>query len=205
MIWCTTKQAEDLIVPSFLEKFWRMFSCESWFRTAAESWIVSDAVGSADAVAILGGDPGLRSVAAAEYYQKGLVRRVLISAGHSLVYLKPDVSRQVAAVRLGVPESAIDVFGTNPLNTYLEAVALKKWALENGADCIIVPTEIFSARRVRWIFGRKLAEIGTRVLVPAVNTEFYGRNNYWESDQALHSFRTEVLKYFYYRLKYWRA
>jgi uncharacterized SAM-binding protein YcdF (DUF218 family) len=190
-------------VPSFLENFWCFLNRESWFRTAAEFWIISDAVESADAVAILGGDPGPRSLAAAEYYQKGLVRRVLISAGHSLVYLRPSVSRQVAAVRLGVPESAIDVFGTNPLNTYLEAVALKKWVLENGADCIIVPTEIFSARRVRWIFSRKLAAIGTRVLVPAVDTEYYGRDNYWESDQALHAFRTEVLKYLYYRLKYW--
>jgi uncharacterized SAM-binding protein YcdF (DUF218 family) len=175
---------------------------EALFRALADFWIVSDAVEPADLVVLLGGDPGCRSLAAAQYYRRGLVQRVLISAGHSLAYLRPKIARQIAAVKLGVPESAVRIFGENPMNTNLEAVALQKWILSNATDSVIVPTELFSARRVRWILRRKLAASGTRVIVPALETEYYKLSDYWESDQALNSFKTEFFKYLYYRLRY---
>jgi hypothetical protein len=53
------------------------------FRVATDLWIVSDTVSAAEAVAVLGGGLKTRALAAAEYYRKGLVQRILISnVGH---------------------------------------------------------------------------------------------------------------------------
>jgi uncharacterized SAM-binding protein YcdF (DUF218 family) len=58
-------------------------------------------------------------------------------------------------LKLGVPATAIATFGTANKNTRDEAVALREWAERNTASAFIIPTEFFSARRVRWIFRRE--------------------------------------------------
>ena len=37
------------------------------------------------------------------------------------------------------------------------AVALRKWADGHGTAALIIPTEVFGARRVRWMFHREFA------------------------------------------------
>src|SRR5262249_44352937 len=129
-------------------------------RTAAELWIVSDQPATADAVAILGGGLEHRPFAAAEYYKQGLVEKVLVSnIGSSRAERLGVLQSHVEANRkvlltLGVPETAIEVFGSGLSNTYEEALALRDWAARAGARSIIVPTEIFPARRVRWMLHR---------------------------------------------------
>ena len=88
-----------------MENFEYWLKRELLLRAAANYWIVSDPVGPADAVAILGGDPGPRGVAAAEYYRKGLVHKVLISGGHSLISSKPSLARRRLAVEMSVPRT----------------------------------------------------------------------------------------------------
>src|SRR5205807_2086137 len=48
-------------------------------RSAANLWIVSDPIETADAVAIFGGGLPSRPFAAAEYYRRGLVKKVLVA------------------------------------------------------------------------------------------------------------------------------
>jgi uncharacterized SAM-binding protein YcdF (DUF218 family) len=175
---------------------------EALLRTAANWWIICDPVEPADAVAILGGDPGLRALAAAQYYRAGLVHKVLISVGHYLISAKPRVARRVLATQLCVPESAIEIFGSVARDTYQEAVALREWALQNHAQKILVPVEMFCSRRVRWIFNKQLAEVGARIQVPALEAEEYRRDKWWESEKTLRLFRDEVIKYVYYRIRY---
>jgi hypothetical protein len=69
-------------------------------------------------------------------------------------------------LKLGVPEGAIETFGDELSNTYDEAVALREWAGKSHARTIIVPTEIFSSRRIRSLLERELAGAGTQVEVP---------------------------------------
>ena len=45
----------------------------------ADVWIMSDSIGSADAVAVLGGGLEIRPFAAADFYRRGLVRKVLVA------------------------------------------------------------------------------------------------------------------------------
>ena len=127
-------------------------------RSAASLWIVSDPIGPADAVAVFGGGLADRPFAAAQYYRLGLAPKILISNGHQSPADKQDMSEVAVTERvlakLGVPASAIETFGNDLGNTHQEALALRYWAERNNARSIIVPTEIFSTRRVRWMLHR---------------------------------------------------
>jgi uncharacterized SAM-binding protein YcdF (DUF218 family) len=173
----------------------------------AEMWIVSDPPATADAVAILGGGIDTRPFAAADYYRRGLVGKILLaSVGSSpaeqigVLSAQADVERRIL-LRLGVPDAAIEIFGKDLTNTYQEAVALSDWAARTGARAVIVPTENFSARRVRWVMHRVFAD-GVTVLVPAIDRRDYRPDDWWKTEKGVLAFQNELLKLVYYRLKY---
>lgn len=176
-------------------------------REAAALWIVSDPVRPADAVAVFGGGLEDRPFAAAAYYRQGLVKRILISNVHESpserLGVEPthvDANRAVL-LKLGVPESAIEIFGTGLQTTQQEALALRQWAARTGAHSLIVPTEIFSARRLHWtlhhVFGDEVA-----ICVPAIDPPEYDRSNWWRDEGGVIGFQNELIKYIYYRLRY---
>ena len=183
------------------------FGREPLLRSAADLWIVSDQAVRADAVVVLGGGIEIRPFAAAEYYRQGLVGKILLAnIGSSRVEQlglresHVEANRKVL-LKLGVPETAIESFGSNLSNTYEEARALRDWAARTGARSILVPTEIFPARRVRWTLYRVFPEEVT-VRVPALDPLDYHRSNWWKSEGGLIGFQNEVIKYVYYRFKY---
>jgi uncharacterized SAM-binding protein YcdF (DUF218 family) len=181
--------------------------CDWLLRSAADLWIVSDPIGPADAVAVFGGGLADRPFAAAEYYHKGFIKKILVSNGRQSPAEKLDVrTSEVARIEgvlgeLGVPASAIETFGNDLANTQQEALALQVWAEQNDAHSIIVPTEIFSARRVRWMLHRVFGA-GFVIRVVALNPSQFRRDSWWRHPQAVIAFRTEVLKYIFYRLSY---
>jgi hypothetical protein len=83
-----------------------------------------------------------------------------------------------------------------------EAVALRDWAERNAASAFIIPSEIFSARRVRWIFCREFLGTAVSIEVPSIEPPHYTPSNWWKTERGLVAFQNEVLKYIYYRLKY---
>jgi uncharacterized SAM-binding protein YcdF (DUF218 family) len=176
-------------------------------RTAADLWIVSDPVSSADAVAIFGGGVNDRPFAASAYYQGGLAKKILLSVNRVETAAEPGAvpsdteANHLVLRKLGIPESAIDTFGTGLLNTHEEALALLAWAQQAGARSIIVPTEIFAARRLRWMLHRAFGDSVT-IIVPALEPVEYRRDNWWQSHQGIFAFQNVVLKYIYYRLRY---
>jgi uncharacterized SAM-binding protein YcdF (DUF218 family) len=180
---------------------------ETLLRAAADAWIVSDPAGPVDAVAVFGGGIEYRPFAAAAYYQQGLVRKVLISnigssSAEQLGVLQSHVeaNRQVL-LKLGVPETAIEPFGDRLSNTYEEARALREWADRTGARSIIVPTEVFTTRRLRWVLGRAFDDRVT-IRVTAIEPHEYRRDNWWKDEHGLIAFQNEIAKYLYYRFKY---
>jgi uncharacterized SAM-binding protein YcdF (DUF218 family) len=194
------------LFAAFIVAIW--FGREPLLRGAAELWIVSDPVGPADAVAVLGGGLSVRPFAAAEYYQKGLVEKVLVANVHrdgaetrGIVPSHTDLNRG-ALINLGVPETAIEIFGSEVSNTYQEVVALREWAMRTHSRSVIVPTEIFSSRRVRWILAHVFRNTGVKIQVPTFDPPEYSRDEWWRSDQGLVTFQNEVIKYVYYRFKY---
>lgn len=177
-------------------------------REAANLWIVSDPVTPSDVVAVLGGGLDFRPFEAAEIYKKGFVTKVLVSRvpeshvtkllaipGHS------ELNRMLL-VKLGVPEGAIEMFGKENSSTGDEAATLRDWADKHGVSRIIVPTEIFSARRVRWIFNREFAGSSIRFEIPSFEAPGYTRTEWWKTKAGIITFQNEIMKYLYYRLKY---
>jgi uncharacterized SAM-binding protein YcdF (DUF218 family) len=178
-------------------------------RGAANLWIVFDPVTQSDVVAILGGDFEGRPFVAAELYKKGLVSKVLVSQvadtrssevaaiipGHS------ELNRRVL-LKLGVPDASIEMFGQSNRNTNNEAVALRDWANRHGISRIVIPTEIFAARRVRWIFDREFAGSPVRLAIASFEPRHYTRAEWWKTEAGMIAFQNEIMKYIYYRLKY---
>ena len=160
-------------------------------RSAAEQWIISDPLGPADAVAIFGGGVADRQFAAAQYYWQGLVTKILIDG--------PD--SEAVLLKLGIPESAIETFGHALRNTHQEALALRVYMEQHNLHSIIVPTEIFSTRRVRWML-RRASPIEFQIRVIALETPDYRRDDWLRRMQGIGAFKNEIIKYIYYRLRY---
>lgn len=195
-----------LVLTSFVALAW--LEREPLLRGAAELWIISDPVTEADAAIVLGGGLSIRPFAAAEFYRKGLVKKVLISQAED------DREVEIGAVRshteanrgvllaLEVQPTDIETFGAANKNTRDEAFALREWADRHAVKALIIPTEIFSARRVRWMFRRAFDGQGVRILVPSFQPRQYSAAEWWKSDVGIVAFQNEILKYIYYRLKY---
>ena len=176
-------------------------------RSAADFWIVSDPLAPADAAVIFGGGLEDRPFAAAAYYRQGLVKKILISNVHESpaerlgVLLPHTAVNRAVLLKLGVPEGDIETFGADLSSTREEALALRDWAAREKVRSIIVPTEIFAARRLHWmlhrVFGNDLV-----IRVPALDPPEYRDADWWRHEQGIIGFQNELIKYVYYRLKY---
>ena len=184
------------------------FNREALLGYAAKQWIVSDHIRPADAVAVLGGGIGSRPFAAAEDYRKGLTRKILvanvtITEVEALGVLPSHTAiNRAVLIKLGVPEVDIETFGSEMSTTYEEADALRDWAIRTHARSIIVPTEIFPSRRVRWMLTQALAGTGTEIQIQALDQPAYNHANWWKTHDGFIGFQNEVIKYLYYRYRY---
>lgn len=177
-------------------------------RGAANLWIVSDPVTHADAAVVLGGGLQDRPFIAADLYHKGLVDKVLVSQVEEsravrvgIVESHTEANRE-ALIKLGVPATAIETFGTANKTTKDEAMTLRQWADSHHAAAVIIPIEIFPSRRVSWIFREEFSGTPIRIEVLAFDPSDYTRADWWHDDKGIINFQNEVLKYGYYRLKY---
>jgi uncharacterized SAM-binding protein YcdF (DUF218 family) len=160
-------------------------------RSVVDLWIVSDPLGPADAVAVFGGGVADRPFAAAQYYRQGWVTKILVDEPNS----------EAVLLKLGIPESAIETFGHALDNTHQEALALRAWAEQHNLYSIIVPTEIFSTSRVRWMLRRAFpSEVQIRVI--ALDAPDYRWDDWWCRTQGIAALKNEVIKYLYYKLRY---
>lgn len=173
----------------------------------AKAWIAADEPVPADAVAVFGGGDETRPFAAAAYYWQGLAKKVLISNTRKgpieEVGIAPSGGEVVRAVllKLGVAERDIEFFGSDLSSTYAEAVALRRWAEQNGARRVMVPTEIFTTRRLRWVLHRVVVD-KVEWIVPTAPSYQYEVRNWWRHEAGVIDFQNEIIKYVYYRLKY---
>lgn len=164
---------------------------DSLLASAAQSWAVSDEMRPASAAVVLdGGD--VRPYSAARLYKSGFVRTVLVDS---------DDNRKLL-VALGVPPSAIQTFGRGLKSTYEEACALAHWTSKNNAQRMIIPTELFFSRRVKWIFTHNLNGLGAEIVVDVVPISQYQANNWWMRQVGREQFEKEIVKYAFYRARY---
>jgi len=164
-------------------------------RGAASWWVVSDCLNeSADAIVVLGGGFETRPDAAADLYKRGLGNRIIVVDSENPTFEKLQ--------KLGVPTAFLIKLGSDASSTYEEAFSVLNWAETNGAKDIVVPTDFFHTRRVRWIFSKVFGATGIRVKVIAINQLNYSKDDWWQYKKGWTAFQTEIIKYLFYRVKY---
>ena len=186
----------------------------AWFarapilQGAAQLWIVTDKPHCADAIVVLGGGLETRPFAAAKLYQQGYAPKVLVANVKpgpaerlGVVPSHTELNRQ-ALLKLGVPLKAIITFGTDVSSFYEESLALRDWVRQNEAKDLLVPMDLFSARRARWLLSRVLSASGAQAAVIAADPAEYTRGDWWQHEEGLISFQNEVIKFGYYHVKY---
>ena len=167
----------------------------------AEAWIVNEPV-------ILGGGLENRPFAAARLFRAGVAPQVLymnVQLGPAeelgVVMTESEATRRILLSN-GVPELSMTAIGNSVSSTYDESRAVREWVEKTGAKSVVIPTDLFHSRRVRWLFRKQLQCTPAQTYVQAVDPIRYQRTNWWQREEGLIAFQNELIKSVYYRLKY---
>ena len=173
---------------------------------AAEWWMVNEPKTKADAIVVLGGGANFRSFEAARLYQQGLAPRVLVMNSElraldrqGFTMPECEMVRRVLLTN-GVPSSAVAFLGNELTSTYEEAVTLRDWARTNQVRQVLIPTNPFHTRRVRWFFHKVLRHSDLQITVTAIEPE--KARNWWRKEATLIDFQNELIKFAFYLVKY---
>jgi uncharacterized SAM-binding protein YcdF (DUF218 family) len=177
----------------------------------AEAWVIHDPLSQADAIIVLGGGVQTRPFEAARLFRSGYAPKILVAAPErrpsdnlGITEGDIDLTKQILLTQ-GVPDSAIITFGNEVSSTYEEALALREWVRQTGAKKMIIVSDPFHTRRVRWLFRKELATTGAQILTGIAAPLKYTMSNWWQTEQGLIEFQNELIKYAYYRVRYRRA
>lgn len=173
----------------------------------ARTWEVNDTPEPADAIIVLGGGLNTRPFFAVKLYNQQLAPKILIAETHptpadDLGVVSRETEGSFAVLsKLGVPSENIVKFGKDVTSTYEEACALRDWLREHNLHRVIIPTDFTHTRRVKWLMNRVLPA-NTKIAIVASPSLYYDETNWWQREEGVISLQNEVLKIFYYRLKY---
>jgi len=175
----------------------------------ARGWIVSTPIPEhVEAVAIPGGGLETRPFEAARMYQERMTERLVVfesmeSKTQELEIIPAHHELILELLgKLEIPEDAIALIGEDVTSTFDEAETLKDWAEANGIKDVVVITEIFPSRRVRWIYQKTFRNSGCTAHILTCAPSSYSAENWWKDESGLIQFQNEVIKYFYYLAKY---
>lgn len=174
---------------------------------AARCWILDEPLEKADAAIVLGGNLETRPLYASEAYRRGLVPLVLVTDVRTgpAVEMKIVPSETDTAVNIlqksGVPAAVIQRIGHGVGSTRDEAVAAREWLGQHPAKRLIVATDPFHTRRVRYIFEHELKGLPVELSVTSIPPTRYDPLQWWKSEEATLAFQNEVLKLVYYWLQ----
>jgi uncharacterized SAM-binding protein YcdF (DUF218 family) len=177
-------------------------------RGAADIWIVSDHLSRADVIVVLGGGTETRPFEAARLFHQGLAPRILLTnpkpAPSTQAGLIPTEAALANSILIKEEVPAMDIYVTADIvtNTYEESIAVRNWCKTNGVKRVIIPTDFFHTRRVRWLFCKQLKPPGIQVEVEAVPVREYTAQDWWKHEEGVTAFQNEILKYAFYRIKY---
>jgi uncharacterized SAM-binding protein YcdF (DUF218 family) len=174
----------------------------------ARAWIINDPPAKSDAIVVLGGGLEYRPFAAAEFYKRALAPKILVmdvalSPTETMGLKEPERSvTKLILIHEGVPPDAVETVGQAVKNTYQESLAVLEWAKQHGAKRLLITTEIFHTRRVKWLFRKRFKSTEIQIAVAAAEPREYSVSNWWQNEQGLLAFQNEWVKLPYYWVKY---
>jgi uncharacterized SAM-binding protein YcdF (DUF218 family) len=183
------------------------------FRTpiligAANVWIVDEPITNADAVVVLGGGLQYRPFEAIKLYETGKCRKLLVvkvklEPSDEAGVTEPDYLKVKHLLEnKGVPSGAIVEIGSACTSTWDDIIAARQWAASSGATKLLIPTDLFHTRRVRWVCRKIFGNSTIKASVTAIDPPKYDRTNWWQKEEGLIAFQNEVIKFGFYLLNY---
>lgn len=166
--------------------------------------VVEDPIRKADLIHVVSG-PDYRTEYAIELYKKGYAEMMLFTGGWNIGANEVSATRsERLALTAGVPADKIIVDVTDIICTYEEAERLKFFVNSTNGSIrsVIVVSDPFHMRRVRWAFQRQFKGQVKLIMAP-VPFELTTMNAKWWLDaRSRFMVCDEYLKLVYYLLRY---
>ena len=101
----------------------------------------------------------------------------------------------------GVPTSKIEIL-EGSRSTMDESHEILAHCKSKGYTDITIVSSQFHMRRVKWVFDDLFEDAGITVHYHGANAEEYSIDNWWKTEEGLIMANNEVVKLFYYAVKY---
>jgi uncharacterized SAM-binding protein YcdF (DUF218 family) len=101
----------------------------------------------------------------------------------------------------GVPAEQVDTL-SSAHSTMDESNEILSWCKTNNTKHITVISSAFHMRRVRMVFEDKFDEAGIRINFHGAAPIEYTELNWWQNEEGLIMTNNELVKLFYYFIKY---
>jgi len=179
---------------------------------AARVLIVSTPLHQADAIVVLSGSAVYkeRTQRAAEYYQQGLAKRILLTNDNLRGEWSNSEQRNPFfyerarnnLLLLGVPAERVEVIPTPVTNTYDEAEVLREYAVTHGLRSLLIVTSAYHSRRALWTLNRVFAGTGIEISLQTIEIgeETPSPLTWWLHFRGWRMLVGEYVKNVYYRL-----
>jgi uncharacterized SAM-binding protein YcdF (DUF218 family) len=157
-----------------------------------------------DAMIILGGDAGARTMRGIELYRRNLSRLIILIGledGETVAqpfYLNWRSQMLIAA---GIPKDSIE-FDAASKNSWEEASATLKLAQARGWKRIMVVSDPPHLRRLLWVWSKTFEDSGVEVVLVAGTPWWWNAEKWWTSEPSAKFVVNEYIKLGYYFLKY---
>ena len=104
-------------------------------------------------------------------------------------------------IHKGVPASQIDTLASAH-STMDESNEILHWCQSNQVKNITIISSAFHMRRVRMVFEDKFSEAGIKINFHGAAPIDYNALNWWNNEEGLIMTNNELVKLFYYMIKY---
>lgn len=185
-----------------------LLSLNSIFRGIGHWLSATDTPEETSMCFVLGGNSYERGLAATELYHVYPNQRFTATGGNypyqilclDTTMLECELTRHFM-ISKGVPANQIDTLGSAH-STMEESNEILQWCNKNGLKKITVISSAFHMRRVRMVFEDKFEEAGIEINFHGAAPLDYSTFNWWENEEGLIMTNNELVKIFYYALKY---
>lgn len=177
-------------------------------RIAGNYLIVCQMPEKADAVYVLSGGPDARGKEGAKLYFTGFSNKIYCTGENKHEFLQlfdidlNEAEMTARALKLeGVPDSAIY---TLPIGTSTreEAALIAHHSKQQGFKRIIVVSDKFHTRRMRYVLKRYFQKSDIDLLIVGAPSLTYNESKWWAKENGLIMVNNEYLKLIYYWLNY---
>jgi len=159
----------------------------------------------ADAMVILGGDGGARTLRGIELYHRNFSRYIVLTGleggeqSAQPLYLNWRSQMLIAG---GIPKESIEIDAASK-NSWEEAAATLKRVQERGWKRIMVVSDPPHMRRLKWVWLKTFKGSGVDVVLVAGTPWWWNAERWWTSEPSAKFVVNEYIKLGYYFLKYW--